>query len=146
MKPQGRKITLPEVFILKIQNTSDDKIYDLDIFHNFDNRILINSTDDDLSLFDFKKILQSKAITVDNLLIKTFFEYHDFVKKQVHCSLKIQNTETEKIFYLKTDPHQYDPSQVKVAERFYISDRTSMILQYLMPCMEMLIYFGLGKY
>jgi hypothetical protein len=138
-----------EAFILKVKNVTDDKIYNLNLLENLDQRVSINYGIDGISLDDFRELIKSQITTIGVVKFKAFYEFKKFVEKQLECSFTIDFTDkkgnkSKKIVRLMTDPYQYDPTQITTHDSFVMTNidgcNTSLILEYLMPEMELFIY------
>ena len=138
-----------EAFILKLKNVTDEKIYNLNLLENLDERVLINYAEEGVSLDDFKKLIKAQITTIGVVKFKAFYEFRKFVEKQLECSFTIDFTDkrgnkSKKTIRLMTDPYQFDLTQITTHDSFVMTNidgcSTSLILEYLMPEMELFIY------
>lgn len=127
-------------FILKVKNTSDDKIYNVDLLSKKDDRVLIEYGWENISFPDFKRYFQDKLIIIGNTKIKAFHDFKRYVDKQLSCSLTINNINESNVFRLDVDPGQFQSNQVVFTRYYNIDSTTQLILEHLMPEMELYIY------
>ncbi len=131
---------------IKIKNNSGDKVYDLNLFRNKDERVSVTSKMVECSLDEFIQLSTESAINICQVHVVAFHDYGKYAQKQLYCKIKQvsingEYKEKEDIDFC-IDPYQQQCHTVSRGVDFNIQlDIKNLILGYLLPDMEMTITF-----
>jgi len=127
-------------FTVKIRNKSDDKLYNVNIFN--DKRInitFIGENGQKMTDEEFSNMLTRTVFDVGAISIMAYMDYPKFVSKQVNCVI----ADSLQSFLFTVDAYQYQSnvSTIRFQDKYLLGVNPSLILNFLMPEMEMNINF-----
>jgi len=112
---------------IKVQNTSEDKIYSVNLFKNKGNKVLIEPVEkSELSFKDILDVVYTHNAISSRTFVKCNHDYHKYQKRQLSASFKNKDS----VFDMVIDPYQYQDEMILIAEDIKLKD---LILSYLMP-------------
>jgi len=132
-------------YIFSIKNVSDDKLYNVDLFNNKDNRCNIMASLKGANLDE--DIEKYSGIEIGHSRIVVFHDYKKFLKKQIRCSLNLlckkDDRELTESIEFQMDSYQQQEDQVD-GHKHYLLHKTGCYCQvsfnYLMPEAEIMLY------
>ena len=120
---------------IKVQNTSEDKIYSVNLFKNKGNKVLIEPVEkSELSFKDILDVVYTRNAISSKILVKSYHDYPKYQRRQLSASFKNKDS----VFDMQIDPYQYQDAMILIAEDIRLKD---LILSYLMPESTIYLYF-----